>query len=346
MSIQGQRVILIIADGLGSSIYRRFSHYNAFRTFEDEGIWSVRMKPVFPSLPLPNRHSLMTGLLPRRHGLIYDYVYNFKTGETFDNFTQRTDLIREWWAIEPLYELARRSGAKAAVYFFPECEVNWKNRPQACISEVGDLTNEKSLKTIIESTRKHDLVIVNHVKIREELAKVGMARAQEKTLKQVHSFEEALERIIGEVRIRIDLNLIVVSTHSLIDVPRKNIRFLDDYLPMELVNKTIGCGAFKQIQAKNGKTHQVYSQLKYHSPIPNISVYYTTHKAGNLPEWYEYKKSSTIPDLVLLAQPGYAIASREKQVPAYDKSLIPTAISGYNAEYPPGMGLFLAYGPG
>lgn len=49
---------------------------------------------------------------------------------------------------------------------------------------------------------------------------------------------------------------------------------------MELVNKTIGCGAFKQVQAKNGKTHQVYSQLKYHSPIPNISVYYTTHKVG------------------------------------------------------------------
>lgn len=40
-----------------------------------------------------------------------------------ENFTICLPSSREWWAIEPLYELARRSGAKAAVYFFPECEV-------------------------------------------------------------------------------------------------------------------------------------------------------------------------------------------------------------------------------
>lgn len=55
-----------------------------------------------------------------------------------------------------------------------------------------------SIKGLVISNRfifrKHDLVIVNHVKIREELAKIGMARAQEKTLKQVHLFEEVRDR--------------------------------------------------------------------------------------------------------------------------------------------------------
>ncbi|VDL86653.1 unnamed protein product [Nippostrongylus brasiliensis] len=125
-------------------------------------------------------------------------------------------------------------------------------------------------------------------------------------------------------------------------------RVLDDYVPMELVHTSVGCGAVKQLIAMPGKTHQVYSELRNHTPIPNVKVYYTTPKVGDLPEWYHYKKSQTVPDLVLVAQPGYAVVTRDedKRTPKQAAEDVKTAISGYNNHYPEMLGVFLAYGPG
>ncbi|VDM64506.1 unnamed protein product [Angiostrongylus costaricensis] len=117
---------------------------------------------------------------------------------------------------------------------------------------------------------------------------------------------------------------------------------------MELLHTSIGNGAVKQLIAVTGKTHQVYSQLRNHTPIPNVKIYYTTPKIGDLPEWYHYGKSVRVPDLVLVAQPGYAILTRDsrKQVPQRKPQEVLAGMSGYNNHYPEMLGVFLAYGPG
>lgn len=51
----------ISVDGLSGSHFHRYSFLPGFRLFEEEGVWSTRLFPVFPSLPLPNRHTLLTG---------------------------------------------------------------------------------------------------------------------------------------------------------------------------------------------------------------------------------------------------------------------------------------------
>ncbi|PIO54188.1 hypothetical protein TELCIR_24454, partial [Teladorsagia circumcincta] len=75
----------------------------------------------------------------------------------------------------------------------------------------------------------------------------------------------ALERVTAQARERIDLNVMVVSPHGLVDVSERNIsiktvpyfwicwtirrdinifdRVLDDYLPMELLQTSVGSGA-------------------------------------------------------------------------------------------------------
>ena len=68
---------------------------------------------------------------------------------------------------------------------------------------------------------------------------------------------QSLDFLIREVGGRIDLNLLVVSLHGVVEVPKENIRILDDFIAMELINATFGGGAHMQIAAKVGKTHQV-----------------------------------------------------------------------------------------
>ncbi|KAK6750312.1 hypothetical protein RB195_002343 [Necator americanus] len=349
--IDTQKLVVIIAEGLSGAHFHRFSHLSGLRLFEEEGVWSTRLFPVFPTLPLPNRHTLLTGVLPRKHGMMNDFVFNWRTGQEFLNFTLDSDFKKsEWWMTDPIYVTATEAKASVAMFFFPECNVNWMPAPHLCIPPREDgltFADERIAKIVVEATMSHDLVLVYHPNIREQIASIGPKRSNERTATEVDQFQQALERLTAQARERIDLNVIVVSPHGLVDVPRRNIRVLDDYLPMELLQVTIGSGAVKQLIAQPGKTHQVYSQLRNHTPIPNVKIYYTAPKVGDLPEWYHYKKSSTVPDLVLVAQPGYAIVTRDfgKQIPPATPNEIKAGMSGYNNHYPDMLGVFLAYGP-
>ncbi|KAJ1370710.1 hypothetical protein KIN20_032500 [Parelaphostrongylus tenuis] len=219
------------------------------------------------------------------------------------------------------------------MFFFPECKVVWAPPPHLCLPPRDDnlsFADERIAKVVVEATRFHDLVLVHHPNIRQQIASIGPRNVNSITATEVEKFYQALERLTSQARERIDLNVIVVSTHGLVDVPRRNIRVLDDYLSMELLQTSI-----------------VYLQLRNHTPIPNVKVYYTTPKIGDMPEWYHYRKSATVPDLVLVAQPGYAILTRDpsKQISQQQPPEVQAGMSGYNNHYPELLGVFLAYGP-
>ncbi|CAB3406557.1 unnamed protein product [Caenorhabditis bovis] len=348
LNAAAQKLAVVIVDGLAANTFHKFSHMPAFRTFEEEGVWSTKLIPVFPTFAISNRHSLLTGVPPKRHGIIGDFIYNWKNHRRFHNFTETSDFSRDWWSIEPIYISALRSKASVAMFFFPECQVEWELSPHICVPSRGkSFSDESQAKLIVKSTMENDLTLIYHPKIGDELRRIGVHHANERRSKEVKRFAQSLERLVAQARERIDLNVIVVSTHGLIDVPRKNIRVLDEHIPMELIENTIGSGAIKQLLVKKGKTHQVFSQLREHHPIPNVKVYYTSPNSGDIPTHYNYKKSDVVPDLVLLADPGYAIVTKDerKQFPRPNLREISAAIDGYNNELPGISGVFLAYGP-
>ncbi|UMM28457.1 hypothetical protein L5515_011292 [Caenorhabditis briggsae] len=348
--VSSQKLAVVVIDGLAANTFYKFSHLSVFRTFEEEGIWSTKVFPVFPTFSVSNRHSLLTGTLPRRHGLIGDFIHNWRDNLKFQNFTADSDFSRDWWSIDPIYISALRSSASVAMFFFPECDVDWDVAPQICVPPRTDgktFADESQAKRVIQATKEHDLTLIYHPWIGEEIRRKGVHHTNEKHSKEVLRFAQSLERLTAQARERVDLNVIVVSTHGFIDVPRKNIRVIDEYVPMELIETTVGSGAIKQLQVKKGKTHQVYSQLHDHHPIPNVHVYYTTPKTGDLPEHYHFKKSDIVADLVLLADPGYAVVTKDekKQFPKPKLHEITAAIDGYNNELPDVLGVFLGYGP-
>ncbi|KHJ94947.1 type I phosphodiesterase / nucleotide pyrophosphatase, partial [Oesophagostomum dentatum] len=249
----GQKLVVVIAEGLSGAYFHRFSHLSGLRVFEEEGVWSTRLFPVFPTLPLPNRHTLLTGVLPRKHGMMSDFVFNWRTGQEFLNFTQDSDFSKsEWWMTEPIYVTATKAKASVAMFFFPECNVDWAPPPHLCVPPRKDgmtFADERIAKIVVEATKTHDLVLVHHSSIREQIANIGPKNANERTATEVDKFQQALERLTAQARERIDLNVIVVSPHGLVDVPRRNVRVLDDYLPMELLQMSVGSGAVKQLIA-------------------------------------------------------------------------------------------------
>lgn len=345
-----QKLLVVIVEGLGGSQYHKLIQLPGFKAFKESGVWSTRLYPEFPTLQLPNRQTLMTGYLPSKHGFVGDYMYNQRTGQVFHNFESPSDFSDElWWKTEPIYVTAQKAGAPTALFFFPECEVSWEIPLSICEpplldgSGLDDLTN---VKRIIEATKTHDLVMVNHDGIRKEVQKKGPKNIRYSRSEAIEKFTQALERLQAKVKERIDLNLLVVSPHGYIDVPSENNCILDKFVPMEMINTTIGAGAVKQIVAYAGKTHQIYSQLS-RSPIPNVKAYRTAKNVGKIPHWYHYRRSERIPDLVLIATPGHGIyvEDENKQIPPPRLTEMNKGLSGYNNEYPDMLGILLACGP-
>uniref|UniRef100_A0A914W5E1 glycerophosphocholine cholinephosphodiesterase n=1 Tax=Plectus sambesii TaxID=2011161 RepID=A0A914W5E1_9BILA len=347
-----QKLLLIVADGFGGSFYYKYSHLDGLRTFENEGVWSDLLYPEFPSLSIPNRQTLVSGLHPRNHHFVGNVVFNSSSGELFSNFNRPKDFDQKWWRFEPIYQQAAREGASVALFFWPECDVKWSGtRPSLCFpppSNGSSSLDANNVKNIIAATRTHDLVMVYHAAIKDEAMLMGPQIMTKLSESSVNKLDQVLTRLAAEIRERVDLNLLVVSTHGIVDVPKENVRFIDDYLNMNLVNTTIGAGAVKQIVAHPGKTHQIFNHLRTDAPIPNVKIYYTTPRMGDLPKWYGYARSDVIPELVLIAQPGHAILSKPtspKQLPAASDEDWSRGMSGYNNEFPDMLGVFLALGP-
>ncbi|VDD97602.1 unnamed protein product [Enterobius vermicularis] len=144
-----------------------------------------------------------------------------------------------------------------------------------------------------------------------------------------------------------NLNLLLVCPHGYMDVPGANNKILDYYVDMNLIETTIGVGAIKQLKTSEANAEQVYIQLRHISPIPGVKIYRTSKNADEIPEWYLYQESDVVPQLVLIATPGYAIYTLEetKQIPRPSNTETKAGLSGYNNEYPEMLGLFLARGP-
>ncbi len=81
------------------------------------------MIPSFPSKTYPNHWTLVTGLVPDRHGIVGNTMEDAaRPGETF---TMATDDPFWWNAAEPLWVTAERAGVRSATMFWPGSNVGW-----------------------------------------------------------------------------------------------------------------------------------------------------------------------------------------------------------------------------
>lgn len=70
-------VILITIDGMRPEFYEDPSWPAPnLQYLMHEGIYAVRMRPVFPTVTLPNHTTMVTGALPARHGVYYNTPFN------------------------------------------------------------------------------------------------------------------------------------------------------------------------------------------------------------------------------------------------------------------------------
>lgn len=120
VSAQGRsgHVVLVTIDG-----FANFHLKNAqldiptVRALARAGVEAESSETVFPSVTHPSHTTLITGVTPRRHGVLSNRVTNRLTGERFHVTNKaRRDIVR----VPTLFDAVRAAGRGTAAFFWPE----------------------------------------------------------------------------------------------------------------------------------------------------------------------------------------------------------------------------------
>ncbi|VDL82761.1 unnamed protein product [Nippostrongylus brasiliensis] len=86
-----------------------------------------------------------------------EIMLNWRTGQEFLNLTADSDFLQsDWWTVDPIYITATKAKASVAMFFFPECRVNWSPSPHLCVPPRNDgltFADERVAKIVVEATK-------------------------------------------------------------------------------------------------------------------------------------------------------------------------------------------------
>jgi len=115
---QEERVVLVTIDGLAAfHLEDPALEIPELRAMIAGGVWADSSESVYPSLTHPSHTTLLTGVLPRFHGVIGNRVRNRVTGERY-HVTDRPHA--ESVRVPTLFDAVAAAGGGTAAFWWPE----------------------------------------------------------------------------------------------------------------------------------------------------------------------------------------------------------------------------------
>jgi len=116
-------VILVSFDGFRWDYSERGITPN-ISEMKRNGVHAVSLKPSFPTKTFPNHYSIISGMYPENHGLIFNSFFNPINNQEYSLGDTSAVRDSEWYLGEAFWETAERNGIKTASYFWPGSEMN------------------------------------------------------------------------------------------------------------------------------------------------------------------------------------------------------------------------------
>jgi predicted AlkP superfamily pyrophosphatase or phosphodiesterase len=330
-------VIVVSFDALGDRFLDRDSLPN-FHRMMAEGV-RAPFRPEFPSKTFPNHYSMATGLTPGQHGIVVNQFYDATRGAMFLR-TSATD--GSWFGGEAIWVTAERAGVHSAAYFWTGSEAEIGGvRPRYW--HLFDATVPDSAKIVevmhwlrLPTAERPRLIMMYSPVVDVPGHRTGPdspetregVRAADRTIGILRDSLAALRSLA--------IDLIVVSDHGLISVPREHDIDMDSLLPahgalVDNEHATLSIWA----DPKGPRIDLDSLAAFYRRTIPHMRLY----RPGEFPAQWETEQNPRFGDLFLLADPGYEFVSTTP------RSLYTIGEHGYDPSIPDMMGIFVAAGP-
>ena len=113
-----RHVVLVTIDGFANFHLKDDTlDLPVIRRLAARGVEAASAETVFPSVTHPSHTTLLTGVTPRRHGVLSNRLVDRRTGERFHVTNKaRTEIVR----VPTLFDAVRAKGLTSASFFWPE----------------------------------------------------------------------------------------------------------------------------------------------------------------------------------------------------------------------------------
>lgn len=265
-------VILISLDGFRYDYVERFKPENLSR-FISEGVKAESMMPSFPSKTFPNHYTIATGLKPEHHGLVDNSFYDPKKDLTFTRSIKELVQDGSWYGGTPLWVLAEQNNMVAASYFFVGSEADVQGvRPSyyhKYDSNVSNLTRIAGVFNWLELPEaERPRLITLYFSDMDEVGHRYGPNNDEQLSKRLKKLDHELGALFeGLQSFDLDINVIVVSDHGMMNVPADNYLNLTE-LTKDILARIVNNGALAHVYLEDQKDKQKVIKALEKSGLP------------------------------------------------------------------------------
>ncbi|MDR9419746.1 ectonucleotide pyrophosphatase/phosphodiesterase [Gracilimonas sp.] len=304
------KVLLVSFDGFRYDYLSKANTPN-FDKLVETGVISDGLIPVFPSKTFPNYYAMATGLYPENNGFVGNNMYDPEMDARFSIGNRDAVENPDWYEGEPIWNTVEKTGKKAGTMFWVGSEAPIQNmRPTHWKVYDQSLGDSARIDTVLKWMTYDNQDEVDFATLYFHFVDSEGHRHGPDSPEVIDAIERA-DDLIGylvqrmrEAQIRDQTNILIVSDHGMTEVSRERIVVLDEMInPDDL--EVIAYSPALMANVKEGKLEEVYNTLKENEE--NFRVY----RKKDIPDRYHLKNHHRIPDLLLVADLGYIINSRE-----------------------------------
>ena len=300
-------VILVSVDGLKPEYLDRFALPNFQRVIK-RGARARGMIPVFPTLTFPNHYSLVTGLRPARHGIVFNRFYDPARGETYALGDEQSVTDGTWYGGEPVWVTAETQGMVAACFFWPGSEAAIKGvRPSLKRQYLHTMPNSERVAALLDwlrlpaASRPHLLTL--YFSTIDSASHGGPLDAPgvEKAAREVDAVIGELLNGIDALPIAKEINLLITSDHGMVDTTRAQI------VDIETIADMAGVVAFFGGPVTSVHTPDAARASQIRDQVNGRLTHGRAYLRGEVPERFYLRDNPRAGDVVVIMDEGWTM---------------------------------------
>lgn len=312
-------------------------------SLEARGIRAEGLIPSFPTKTFPNHYTMVTGLVPDRHGIIANTMWDPELGLGFSMSNREQVQNGAWWGGEPIWVTEEKAGRPTAPLFWPGNEADIKGvRPTYWIPFDGAMPNDARVDWLMELLDRPDDERPRFLTLyldETDIAGHDHGPDSDEVLEAIRIVDEALGLLLDGLEER-DLlsrtNVVVVSDHGMIPTSRERVMLVDDYVDLDIAG-IVDWNPVLALAPDEEHREAVYAALK--GAHPHVSIYWK----DSIPARYDYGRNRRVPPIIGIADDGWTISTR----PYFEEAPIRAdgGNHGFDHAAKDMQGIFIAAGP-
>lgn len=343
-----KRTVLIVSiDGLRADYLDRGLTPNLLNISKN-GLRAKSMKSVFPTLTFPNHWAIMTGLYAESHGIIGNNFWDPVMKTEFHYNRIESCWNPAWWSGEPMWETAGKAGLITANLMWPGPPKTQRGASSTYFVPWKDhVPLSKKLDQILSWVdlpleMRPQLIMAYEPSLDQAGHASGpMSALVNKTLGQVDTFAEDLQRAFRARNLTDIIDVIFVSDHGMTDTSHPELVYMDDILGedgLNAIEHEDGWPAMGLRFYENANvSHYLDALLKAADANPEKFHVYT-HET--MPERYHFTKHERIAPIYVVPEIGYVLTTRAEGNVGMTKGN-----HGYDNDALQMQAIFVAHGP-